>query len=63
MSDDFGKGVKYPDYKVMTEKDVQTLYPDHAHLVNAEYAMLLKDYFACTTKYLNDFYDPAILKK
>ena len=62
MSEDFGKSVKNPPLPLLGEKDALQQFPEFAHLQNASYNRILKDYFACTTKYLNEFYDPAILE-
>ena len=62
MSDDFGKSVLHPAPYVPNEKDLKGMYPDYAHLANGSYNRLLKDYFACVTKYLNDFYEPTQLE-
>ena len=62
MSDDFGKNVKAPPPKVDTHADIKAMYPEYAHLANANYNRHLKEYFACVTKYLNDFYDPEVLQ-
>ena len=32
-------------------------------MANPGYNRLIKDYFACVTKYLNDFYDPQQLEQ
>ena len=52
MSDDFGKSVKNPAYEQETEAQHKAEFPDHAHLENEKYAMLLKSYLLCVTKYL-----------
>ena len=62
MSDDFGLGVRFRAAPLQTEKDIRAAYPEHAHLENGKYNRLLKDYFACVTGFLNDFYDPAVLE-
>ena len=62
MSDDFGLGVRFAAEPLPSENDIRASYPDHAHLENSKYNHLLKDYFACVTGYLNDFYDPAVLE-
>ena len=63
MSEDFGKSVLNASAPVLKEKDIKGLYPDHAHLANGQYNRLLKDYFACVTKYLNDYYEPVLLEQ
>ena len=63
MSDDFGKGVKFQPLPVTTHKEMLEMFPDHAHLANADYNRLLKDYFGCVTGYLNDFYEPQVLEQ
>ena len=62
MSDNFGVSVRFPAKKLKTEDDLKAMYPDHAHLANAAYNRLIKDYFACVTKYLNNFYEPTQLE-
>ena len=63
MSEDFGKAVMRTQQDGATPKQIDAAYPDHSHLSNPNYNRLLKDYFACTTKYLNDFYDPVVLEQ
>ena len=63
MSDDFGKSVLDASPPIAGEKEIKAMYPDHAHMANGAYNRLLKDYFACVTKYLNDFYEPVLLEQ
>ena len=63
MSDDFGKSVLNAPRPLPNENDMKAMYPDHAHLGNGQYNRLLKDYFACVTKYLNEFYDAQLLEQ
>ena len=63
MSEDFGKNERFPALPEITQKDIREMYPQYAHLENPKYNSLLKDYYACVTGYLNDFYDPAVLEK
>ena len=53
----------FPALPEITQKDIRETFPQYAHLENAKYNRLLKDYYACVTGYLNDFYDPAVLEK
>ena len=52
MSEDFGKSVRFPSPPQLTPKDVRAMYPDHAHLDNAQYNRLFKDYLLCVSKYM-----------
>mmetsp|Transcript_27651 Transcript_27651/g.36918 ORF Transcript_27651/g.36918 Transcript_27651/m.36918 type:complete len:84 (+) Transcript_27651:21-272(+) len=63
MSEDFGKSVLRPSAPVPDEKEIKAMYPEHAHLGNGAYNRLLKDYFGCVTKYLNDYYEPVLLEQ
>ena len=63
MSDDFGKSTRYPEIQYPNEKDLAAIYPDHAHLANADYNDLLQAYLRCTTKYFNAFYEPSLLSQ
>ena len=63
MSEDFGKSVRRPPLDIPGEKEALEAFPEYAHLSNASYNRILKDYCACATKYLNEFYDPVILEK
>ena len=62
MSEDFGKSERDPGLHVVDQKEINATYPEYNHLANAKYNRLLKDYFACVTKYLNDFYEPSVLE-
>ena len=63
MSENFGESKRFPAYKPETEAEQKAMFPDHAHLENEQYASLIKDYFLCVTKYMNEFYEPAILEQ
>ena len=63
MSDNFGESKLAGSPQLPKDKDLKAMYPDHAHMANAQYNRLLKDYFACVTKYLNDFYAPEMLEQ
>ena len=63
MSDDFGLSKRFPGYEPESEAQQKAMYPNHAHLENEQYAGLIKDYFLCVTKYLNEFYEPSILEQ
>ena len=56
MSADFGKSVRHPELPMMTEQQIDAMYPGYSHLSNPTYNILVKDYFRCVSKYLNDFY-------
>ena len=62
MSEDFGKSVRFPPPPQLTPKDVRAMYPDHAHLDNAQYNRLFKDYLLCVSKYMQDFYSAEQLE-
>ena len=55
MSDDFGKNVRNPVIAGPSMKEVDEMYPDHAHLHNARYNRLLADYFQCVTTYIKNY--------
>ena len=63
MSDDFGKSVRFPQPEVETEAAQKARFPQSAHLENARYNDLLRSYFLCVTKYLNDFEEPQMLEQ
>uniref|UniRef100_A0A7S3I6I4 Uncharacterized protein n=1 Tax=Favella ehrenbergii TaxID=182087 RepID=A0A7S3I6I4_9SPIT len=63
MSEDFGKGVLRPGVPVPDEKEIKAMYPEYAHLGNGAYNRLIKGYFGCVTKYLNDYYEPVLLEQ
>ena len=63
MSDDFGKNVRNKAYQVITEDESKEMFPDVAHLANPQYNRLIRDYFGCVSKYMQDFYDPKLMEQ
>ena len=63
MSEDFGKSVKRPALEPPTQKQIDSRYPDYAHLANDEYNLLIKDYFKCVTMYFEPFTEVELLEQ